>query len=226
MKIKNPKNPLNSLHDNLTVHLKRHETPEASQEQLGRKAIRALRQNDLLHPPANNNDPQFLLADSIAMLNSGGFSEAQDEVIRQSIQTGAEIFVAQIFSGHRLSSGDRSSIAMEQSQFLPPSLEDVLLLVRAFDATQDKNLLQTVNYILKTTPPAFSELLLDAVILAEKHRSPIMTEFQRLMAEADTQLDKPKTREEYRFVQHMRNATPNRYRATPVTEEELDQTRG
>ena len=70
-----------------------------------------------------------------------------------------------------------------------PNLRGLILLVRSYDATQDKTLGITLEHILNHVPPYLSEEVVEAFKRAQESKRPIMDEFVRIAFAADQKID-------------------------------------
>ncbi|MFI5212691.1 MAG: hypothetical protein ACHQTE_01895 [Candidatus Saccharimonadales bacterium] len=78
----------------------------------------------------------------------------------------------------------------------PPILSDLFLLIRAYDATQDPVLQQSLEYILdQALPnPELSLILVESYQRSLRHDTPIMTEYRKLDTIIDAELTTAHTR--------------------------------
>ena len=133
------------------------------------EALVSLHGWDLIHPPANANDPTYLLADSLAHLRDPDLSDQQKNEIREIVQHDAEALASQLLSPDKAEelalppqpflSEDLQNEVPAPDQENPPALRDVILLVRAFDETGDPKIKGAVKLIFENTPPSASEEL-------------------------------------------------------------------
>lgn len=170
---------------------------------------------DLIHPPANANDPTYLLADSLAHLRDPELSEKQKDEIREIVQHDAEALASQLLPADKveelnlphpdtldesLQNGFRTS-----NEETPPMLRDVILLVRAFDETGDPKIKGAVKLIFDSMPPSASEELREAYVKALKNGTRIMREYGDISI-AKINEKNPRERATEEFFRIMRTA--------------------
>lgn len=170
---------------------------------------------DLIHPPANANDPTYLLADSLAHLRDPGLSDERKDEIREIVQHDAEALASQLLPVDKVEELDlppqyslSKDLQMEvpvPGEETPPALRDVILLVRAFDETGDPKIRGAVKLIFENTPPSASEELREAYQKAIKNGTRIMREYGDMVI-AEINQNQPPKKETEEFFRVMRNA--------------------
>lgn len=131
-------------------------------------------------------DPYLLLADALEVLqdcDDRHFDAVHSQVVEDAQNLASRLLPQTVVDELGLHVDHMDDIGFEQ----PPSLRGLFLLIRSYDATGDPTLRTTIEYILSTVPPHFSEHIAEAFQRAQSTQRTVMKEFNDL-AFADEQV--------------------------------------
>jgi hypothetical protein len=174
---------------------------------LSREAILALKDGELLHPPANAHDTRFILDDSITHWADPYASPEQKGAIQEIVQHDAEVLASQLLPPDQVHALNLDTDPQSTNEH-PPMLSEVILLARAYDVTADPKIKDAIALIFETTPPQASDELQQAFEAAPQHG--IMQQYRRILSDKERQAVQPPTPEERRFITMMRRASVQR----------------
>lgn len=165
--------------------------PYARLSSLSQREVPSLASGDLIHPPENAyKDPTFLLQDSIDVLRDRTGSPKQRAKVKEVVEQDAARLAKQLIEAEE-----------------PPTLNETLLLARAYDVTRDSAIASALGYILNNTPPPLSEELCLAFNRAGQKNTPIMFEYGNAIVEREQRTTPKPSRAEMAFILDMRRAS-------------------